>query len=90
MLASRGLGKTLIEALLHDAMLWGMLSGLLEDQFVTLTMSFGVKNWTLIFEEDNPTKSHELRDRVNWFAGELRDKFRNLAVTSQELIQLVR
>lgn len=90
MLKSRGSEKNLIDALLHDARLWGRLSGLLEDQAVVLITSFRVKNWKLLYEEEDPEKFDELQKKVNKFAEETRGKLKNLTATSQELIQLVR
>jgi hypothetical protein len=79
----------LIEALLHDARLWGWLNGLLEDQAVALIASFEAKSWELIYEQENRETARILKEDVNKLVEELRDKLKNLVATSQELIQLV-
>jgi hypothetical protein len=72
-------------------MLWGRLSELLEDQIRALVSSFEVKNREMLFEvmETWPGKIDDLRQSATRLAIQLRDKFKSLNATSQELIQLV-
>jgi hypothetical protein len=72
-------------------MLWGRLSELLEDQIRALVSSFEVKNWEMLFEvtETKLGKLDDLKRSATYLAVQLRDKFKSLNATSQELIQLV-
>ncbi|KAF2807556.1 uncharacterized protein BDZ99DRAFT_465386, partial [Mytilinidion resinicola] len=87
-LRSRGLEAGLIEALLHDARLWGRLSELLEGQVMALFGSFEVKNWEMLYEQEHREKAQALKKDVNELSEELRKRLNNLTATSQELIQL--
>lgn len=79
----------LIEVLLRDARLWGLLSELLEYQVMILDGSFGIKNWAILYEQENPVNISELKNKTDELARQLRGKLKNLTATSQELIQLV-
>jgi len=93
-LKSNGTQPELIQSLLRDARLWGLLNKLLEDQIVTLkTLRGRYESWAVLHEQGKDKIIKEIQTfggETDILAKQVHEKFKYLTATSQDLIQLVK